>query len=41
MEFRASYERRGRPGVLHELSHFVRNDDGLWAYLGPVDAELG
>ncbi len=41
VEFRASYERRGRPGVLHELSRFVRNDEGLWAYLGPVDAELG
>ncbi len=41
VEFRASYERRGRPGVLHELSRFVRDDDGLWVYLGPVDAELG
>lgn len=40
VEFRASYERRGRTGVLHELSRFVRDDEGLWVYLGPVDAEL-
>ncbi len=41
VEFRASYERRGRAGVLHELSRFVRDDEGRWAYLGAVDAELG
>lgn len=41
VEFRAHYERRGRPGVLHELSRFVRDDDGRWVYLGAVDAELG
>jgi SEC-C motif domain protein len=39
VEFRAHHERRGRVGVLHELSRFVR-DDGRWTYLGPVDAEL-
>jgi SEC-C motif-containing protein len=41
VEFRAHYERRGRTGALHELSRFVRDDDGLWVYLGAVDAELG
>lgn len=41
VEFRAHYERRGRPGVLHELSRFVRDDAGRWVYLGAVDAELG
>lgn len=41
VEFRAHHERRGRPGVLHELSRFVRDDGGRWVYLGPVDAELG
>jgi SEC-C motif-containing protein len=41
VEFRAHYERRGRPGVLHELSRFVRDEDGRWVYLAPVDAELG
>jgi SEC-C motif-containing protein len=41
VEFRAHYDRRGRPGTLHELSRFVRDDDGRWAYLGPVEAELG
>ena len=40
VEFRAHYERRGRPGVLHELSRFVRDDEGRWVYRGPVDAEL-
>jgi SEC-C motif-containing protein len=40
VEFRAHYERRGRPGVLHELSRFVRDADGRWVYLGPVEAEL-
>lgn len=40
VEFRAHYERRGRPGVLHELSRFVRDEDGRWVYLGAVDAEL-
>jgi SEC-C motif-containing protein len=41
VEFCAHYERRGRPGVLHELSRFVRDDDRRWVYLGAVDAELG
>lgn len=41
VEFRAHYERRGRPGTLHELSRFVRDDAGLWVYLGAVEAELG
>lgn len=41
VEFRAHYERRGRAGVLHELSRFVRDDAGRWVYLGAVDAELG
>lgn len=41
VEFRAHYDRRGRPGVLHELSRFVRDDEGRWVYLGPVEAELG
>lgn len=41
VEFRAHYERRGRPGVLHELSRFVRDDEGRWVYLGAVEAELG
>jgi SEC-C motif-containing protein len=40
VEFRAHWERRGRVGVLHELSRFVRDDDGRWVYLGAVDAEL-
>ncbi len=41
VEFRAHFDRRGRPGVLHELSRFVRDDEGRWVYLGAVDAELG
>ena len=36
VEFRASFERGGRAGVLHERSAFVR-DDGRWVYLGPTD----
>ncbi len=40
VEFRAHFVRRGRPGVLHELSRFVRDDEGAWVYLGAVDAEL-
>lgn len=40
VEFRARYERRGRPGELHELSRFVRDEDGRWVYLGAVDAQL-
>ncbi len=39
VEFRAHYERRGKAGVLHELSRFVRDDDGRWVYLGAVEAE--
>lgn len=41
VEFQAHWDRRGRPGVLHELSRFVRDDEGRWVYLGPVEAELG
>jgi SEC-C motif-containing protein len=41
VEFRAHYDRRGRSGDLHELSRFVRDEDGRWVYLGAVDAELG
>jgi len=41
VEFRAHHDRRGRAGVLHELSRFVRDDHGRWVYLGPVEAELG
>lgn len=41
VEFQARYERRGRPGILHELSRFVRDDERRWVYLGAVDAELG
>jgi SEC-C motif-containing protein len=40
VEFRAHHERRGRPHSLHELSRFVRDDDGAWVYLGAVDADL-
>lgn len=40
VEFRAHHLRRGKPGVLHELSRFVRDDDGRWVYLGAVEAEL-
>ena len=40
VEFRARYDRRGRPGVLHELSRFLRDDEGRWVYLGAVDAAL-
>ncbi|AEA26222.1 YchJ family protein [Pseudonocardia benzenivorans] len=31
VEFAAHYTRRGRPGVLHEHSRFVR-EDGVWLY---------
>lgn len=40
VEFRAHYERRDRPGVLHELSRFARDEQGRWVYLGAVEAEL-
>lgn len=40
VEFQAHFDRRGREGMLHELSRFVRDDDGRWVYLGPLDAEL-
>lgn len=40
VEFRAHYERGGKPGVLHELSRFVRDDDHRWVYVGPLDARL-
>lgn len=32
VEFRAHYAERGRPGVLHERSRFVRHA-GAWVYL--------
>ena len=41
VEFRAHHERRGRAHVLHELSRFVRDDEGRWVYLGAVEAEVG
>ena len=36
VSFRAVYVEDGQRGVLAETSRFVRQD-GLWAYLGPVD----
>ena len=36
VRFRAVYVQDGQRGVLAETSRFVRQD-GLWAYLGPVD----
>src|SRR3546814_5051983 len=39
VEFRATYERRGRPGTLHELSRFVRHE-GLWARSEEHTSEL-
>ena len=41
VEFEASYERGAEPGVLHELSRFVRDADGRWVYLGAIEAQLG
>jgi SEC-C motif-containing protein len=41
VEFRAHYERGGRPQALHELSRFVRDDAGRWVYLGPIEASTG
>lgn len=35
VEFRASHERGGRPGVLHERSRFTR-EGGRWTYVGPL-----
>lgn len=35
VEFEAHYEDRGRVGVVHELSRFVR-EDARWVYLGGV-----
>lgn len=32
VEFRAHYRREGRPGSMHELSTFTR-EDGQWRYL--------
>jgi SEC-C motif-containing protein len=40
VEFQARYERGGAESVLHELSRFVRDEDGRWVYLGAVEAEL-
>lgn len=40
VEFQARYERGGEESVLHELSRFVRDEDGRWVYLGAVEAEL-
>lgn len=36
VEFEATYVERGRPGVLHEHSRFLRVD-GNWRYLGETD----
>lgn len=41
VEFRAHHERRGRAGVLHELSRFVRDDQHRWVYLGPLEVSVG
>jgi SEC-C motif domain protein len=35
VEFRAAYEMRGRAGVQHERSRFVR-EDGAWRYVDGV-----
>jgi SEC-C motif domain protein len=40
VEFRAHFDQGGRPGALHELSRFVRDDRRRWTYVGAVDAEL-
>lgn len=40
VEFAASFERAGRPGVLHELSRFVRDADRRWVYLGALSFDL-
>lgn len=32
VEFRAHFERDGQPGVLHEISRFIRTRDG-WQYV--------
>lgn len=40
VEFRAHHERRGRAHSLHELSRFVRDDEGQWVYLGAEEAEV-
>lgn len=34
VEFRAHYALDGRPGSLHEVSRFVR-EDAAWVYVGP------
>lgn len=36
VEFRAHYRREGRPGSMHELSAFTR-EDGQWRYLRAED----
>jgi SEC-C motif-containing protein len=36
VQFRATYVRHGKRGVLAETSKFVRQD-GRWTYLGPID----
>jgi SEC-C motif-containing protein len=35
VEFRASWDRAGQLGVLHEVSRFER-EDGRWVYVGPA-----
>lgn len=40
VEFRAHHVSGGREAALHELSRFVRDDDGRWVYLGAVEAEV-
>ena len=36
VQFRATYARHGKRGVLAETSKFVRHDR-RWTYLGPID----
>jgi SEC-C motif domain protein len=40
VEFRAHHERGGEPGVLHELSRFVRDDGHRWVYVGPLEVSV-
>lgn len=39
VEFEADYIRHGEPGILHEISRFVRLDK-QWVYVGPLDANI-
>ncbi|MEU5877528.1 YchJ family metal-binding protein [Spirillospora sp. NPDC047279] len=33
VEFRAAFRQGGQAGSLHEVSRFVRHDEGVWVYL--------